>query len=83
MSELIVNVLGWVGSASLVVAYWLSSQGKLSALSTRYQVLNIVGSLFLLINTLYYSAYPSSAVNVIWLLVGGFHLFKLSTAKSS
>jgi len=34
-----------------------------------YQTLNAVGSVFLLFNTLYYGAYPSTFVNAAWLLI--------------
>jgi hypothetical protein len=60
------DAIGWAGAAFLLVAYAMISCKKLEADSTTYQFLNIVGSLFLVANTIFYRAYPSSFVNVIW-----------------
>jgi len=70
MIELLINILGWLGSALLIIAYYRNSKNLLSAQSQMYQGLNIVGSIFLIINTVYYGAYPSSAVNIIWVVIG-------------
>jgi len=60
------DAIGWAGAAFLLVAYAMISSKKLEADSTTYQLLNIVGSVFLVANTIFYRAYPSSFVNVIW-----------------
>jgi hypothetical protein len=60
------DAIGWVGAAFLLVAYAMISSKKLDADSTTYQLLNVIGSLFLVANTIFYRAYPSSFVNVIW-----------------
>jgi hypothetical protein len=60
------DAIGWAGAAFLLVAYAMISAKKLDADSTAYQLLNIIGSLFLVANTIFYRAYPSSFVNVIW-----------------
>lgn len=75
--NLTIDIIGWIGSAILVTAYWLNSKNKINAQTAIYQLLNIIGSLSLMVNTLYYSAYPSSAVNVVWLLMGIFHIITI------
>jgi hypothetical protein len=60
------DAIGWLGAAFLLVAYAMISSKKLEADSTVYQFLNIIGSVFLVANTIFYRAYPSSFVNVIW-----------------
>lgn len=74
MTDLIVDLLGWTGSIMLVTAYWLNSKNRINAQTLLYQILNIAGSLFLMINTIYYGAYPSSSVNIVWLLIGLIHI---------
>ena len=69
MTSLIINILGWLGSVSLILAYWMNSSNRLSAQSITYQVLNLFGSICLIINSTYYHAYPSSFVNVVWAIV--------------
>ena len=64
-----VDVLGWLGSVAVVVAYSLISLQKLRSDSRIYQWLNLVGSVGLAINTAYFRAYPSTVVNLVWLLI--------------
>jgi len=77
MSVIIIDGLGWIGSIMLIAAYFMNSMGKISAQSFWYQVLNVIGSILLVINTIYYGAYPSSAVNFIWVFIGLHYLIKI------
>ena len=67
--SLIVDILGWVGAVTLISAYGLVSIKKLEGDSVPYQLLNLAGGLCLIVNTVYYGAYPSSGVNLIWSLI--------------
>jgi len=68
--DMYINILGWLGSLLLVLAYYQNSRNILSSQSLTYQLLNIGGSTSLIANTLFYGAYPSSAVNVLWVIIG-------------
>jgi hypothetical protein len=72
------DAVGWAGAAFLLVAYAMISSKKLEADSTGYQLLNIIGSFFLVANTIFYRAYPSSFVNVIW---AGIAIFSIATRR--
>jgi hypothetical protein len=72
------DAIGWAGAAFLLVAYAMISSKKLEVDSTGYQLLNIIGSLFLVANTIFYRAYPSSFVNVIW---AGIAVFSIATRR--
>jgi hypothetical protein len=48
------DAIGWVGAAALLVAYAMVSSKKLEGDSAVYQSLNILGSLFLALNTVFY-----------------------------
>jgi hypothetical protein len=67
--NLIVDLLGWAGAATLLSAYGLVSVKRLEGDSVPYQLLNLAGGLFLIVNTVYYGAYPSSMVNLVWSLI--------------
>ncbi len=62
-----IDILGWIGAIALLVAYALISAKKVEGDSRGYQLLNLVGSILLLLNTLYYGAYPSSFLNLFWM----------------
>lgn len=69
MLDSIINIIGWAGSAAVIGAYALVSSGKLTGKSIPYQLLNLVGGIFLVINTLFYGAYPSTFVNLVWAVI--------------
>lgn len=72
----IIDITGWIGSFLLITAYYQNSRNKISAQSFLYQFLNVVGSIFLIVNTIYYGAYPSSAVNIVWVCIGFIYMIK-------
>lgn len=64
---ILINFLGWSGTALLLVAYYLVSTRRIEGDSVVYQVLNILGALMLISNSAYFGAYPSVGVNVAWI----------------
>ena len=84
MSEkLTVDIIGWVGSVCVLAAYGMLSLHKLNAKSKMYQILNIFGSICLIINTIFYSAYPSTFVNIVWMLIGIFALLNIFKSRNA
>ena len=73
-----IDVLGWLGAVMILTAYALISFKKVEGNSIKYQSLNIIGSVFLVINTYYYGAIPSTLVNIIWAIIA---LFAIVTIK--
>ena len=69
MEKAFLDAVGWVGACLLLLAYGLVSFRRLRADSLAYQFMNGVGSLFLVVNTVYYHAYPSAFVNVVWITI--------------
>jgi hypothetical protein len=61
-----IDILGWLGALVLVAAYSLISYGSVDGRSPIYQTLNVIGSILLTVNTAWHRAWPSSAVNLVW-----------------
>ena len=80
--ELWIDILGWIGSVEVILAYALISNGKVHGKSVSYQLLNLTGSIFLTANTVYYRAYPSTAINFVWMVVALVALIQAWTKKS-
>jgi len=72
----VINVSGWIGVAALLAAYWLVSTQKMTGDSRAFQGLNLVGAVLVLMNSLYYGAYPSVGVNAAWIAIGVYTLAK-------
>jgi hypothetical protein len=77
-TTLIINIIGWLGSAAVIVAYVLVSTKRLQGDSVAYQLLNLIGGAFLVINTIFFGAYPSTFVNLVWI---GIAIFAIVRAK--
>jgi hypothetical protein len=60
------DAIGWAGAAALLFAYAMISSRKWQGHSSAFQFLNIGGSVLLAANTIFYGAYPSTVVNIIW-----------------
>jgi hypothetical protein len=69
-NDLLVDVIGWVGVAALLLAYILVSMRRLDGGSAVYQGLNVTGSALLIINSFYYGAFPSVGINIAWIVIG-------------
>jgi len=75
-----IDVIGWIGSAMVVLAYALNMYKRLASDALSYYLLNIIGSICLVINTIYHHAIPSAVVNVIWVIIAVFALFRKKQA---
>ena len=73
---LLIGILGWIGSAAVLIAYGLISTGRVQGSSLFYHSLNLVGSICLIVNSGYYGAYPSTFVNAVWTLIAVFALVR-------
>ena len=62
-----ISLAGWSAAALILAAYALLSFGKIQARSWIYQVMNIVGAAGFIINCAYNNAWPSVALNVVWM----------------
>ena len=83
MTTLIVDLLGWFGALLILVAYWLVSTRRLAGDAIAYQLPNLVGGLLLVVNTVYYGAYPSTLVNVVWMGVAIWSLARSARAAAN
>ncbi len=68
--SLLIEILGWLGAAALLLAYGLASTGRLAAEGARFQSLNLGGAVTLTVNSAYNGALPSAALNVVWIVIG-------------
>ncbi len=71
-----IEIVGWTGAALILAAYALLSVGRLHAQSPLYQWMNIFGAAGFVVNSGWNGAYPSAALNVIWIGIGTYALLK-------
>lgn len=83
MSNTLIQIIGWVGTILVVVAYILVSQKKLNSESRVYQLMNLFGAFFIGVNVWYQKAWPSLGLQVVWGGVAIFELIKMKLRKRS
>lgn len=71
-----VDLIGWIGGLEVLIAYFLISNKRVSETSLFYHLLNLTGAILLIINTIYVGAYPSAFVNIVWVAVAGYSIWK-------
>ena len=76
--KLLIDILGWVGSVEVILAYGLNSYQKMKSDSMLFQVLNLTGAAFLIVNTIYYGAYPSTFINIVWVVIAVVALIRIA-----
>ena len=81
MTGLLLEAAGWAGAGALLLAYGLVSAGRLDGRSLRFQLLNLVGAGGLLANGIWHGAWPSAALNAVWLVIGVTVLRRLPTTR--
>ncbi|HEX8038268.1 MAG TPA: hypothetical protein VF490_03935 [Chryseosolibacter sp.] len=78
-----VEIIGWVGSVEVLLAYAFNSYQKLRSDSVAFVSLNLTGGLFLIIYTVFKGAFASAFVNVVWVVVAALSLIRLYQRKIS
>jgi len=81
MIEVILEIIGWVGTFLVVLAFYLSTSNRLDVKSKSYLLMNIIGSIFVGANVLYKGAYPAVALNAVWILISLISLIKIKSKR--
>ncbi|HEU4626788.1 MAG TPA: hypothetical protein VFS52_18645 [Steroidobacteraceae bacterium] len=72
----LIEVVGWIAAVLILAAYALLSAGKVDGRSALYHWMNVAGAVGFVINSGYNGAFPSAALNVIWIGIGIFGLVR-------
>lgn len=83
MTTILIETAGWIGAGLILGSYILLSLGKLEGRSRTYQWLNVVGAAGFIANSGYNGAIPSAALNIVWMAMGLFTLWRVGRGTSS
>lgn len=67
--DLLVEIIGWIGSVEILLAYGLNSYQRIRSDSLAFSLLNFTGGLFLMVYTLYKEAFANTFVNLVWVVI--------------
>jgi hypothetical protein len=65
----VIQLIGWAGAISLLIAFGLLTAGRIPAIGVAYIGVNFFGSIALGLSTAAAHAWPSATVNVLWLAI--------------
>lgn len=77
MIDIIANTLGIIGVGCIVTAFALMQMGRLAMETYRYQLLNLVGAMLIVVSLLNSWNLASFVIEVIWISVSLYGLIKL------
>ena len=77
MKNKLFETIGWVGMAMILTAYALANFHILSVDSITYQLLNIIGSLGIILVSYLRRNYQPMVLNIVWIIIGLISLGKL------
>ena len=64
------ELIGWAGAVSYLVSYFLLSVNKIRHNSITYQLMNVLGGLFLVICAYDSQDKPNMFTNLVWMCIG-------------
>jgi hypothetical protein len=67
--KIFVEAAGWAAALLILGSYSLLSFGKIQARAPLYQWMNIAGALGFIVNCTWNGAWPSVALNVVWMAI--------------
>ena len=76
------EVAGWTGAGLILLAYILITMERLTGRSPAFQWMNLVGSAGFVINGLWHGAIPSASLNIVWMGIALFALWRIGRSRS-
>lgn len=76
------SIVGWVGTALIVAAYFLVSYKVVAPTSRVYQTMNVFGAIGLGVSAFVNASWPNFWLQVIWFIIGLVALCKIIFRKT-
>lgn len=74
--DVVFEVTGWIGAATMLMAYLFVSMGWLRP-GRRFQAANLVGACAFIVNGAYHGAWASASTNIVWALISVISLIRI------
>jgi hypothetical protein len=67
--NLFVEIVGWVGSVMILLAYGLNSYQNIRSDSLGFYLTNFLGGMCLIVYAIYKDASANAFINIVWVIV--------------
>jgi hypothetical protein len=75
------NIIGIVGVALIVIAYFMNQAGKMASDSLPFPVLNMVGAILILVSLYWSWNLPSFIMECIWITISAVGIIRIQRKK--
>lgn len=75
--NILFQIVGWVGTFLILLAYLLISLKKMSADSKLYQLMNLLGAIGVGINVFHQQAWPALGLQISWGIIALIALIRM------
>jgi hypothetical protein len=82
MYDIILEAVGVYGIVMVLGAYALNTFGYVTASNTKYQLMNLTGGMAFIYYTLVKTAWASLFVNIVWVVIAFFGLWRILHKKN-
>lgn len=77
------DTVGLIGVILLLIAYYLLSVNKMSAMSYSYQILNLLGAVFILFSLMFHWNLSSTVIEVAWIIISFIGIYRISKEQNT
>jgi hypothetical protein len=67
--KLFIEILGWIGSVEILLAYGLNSYQRIRSDSLVFYLLNFSGGIFLIVYSIQKEAFANTFINAVWVII--------------
>lgn len=71
------NTIGLLGTALLLIAYFLLQSGRVQSKALSFSLMNLLGALMILFSLLFSWNLPAAVIEVAWALISLFGIWKV------
>ena len=77
MKNTLAEIIGWVGTALVILAYVFVSFNIVSVNSVAYQLMNLFGAIGVITISLFKRVYQPVAIQIVWITVASAALLRI------
>jgi hypothetical protein len=81
--NLLVEIIGWVGSILILLAYGLNSYQRIRSDSLGFYLMNFSGGVCLIVYAIHKDASANAFINIVWVIVALIAMIRLLLRKKA
>jgi len=83
LSDVAADIVGYLGSAMIILAYFLLQSGKVTSEDIRYPLINLIGAILLMISLTVHTNMPSVVIEIFWIGISVYGIWKILKKKKT